>query len=61
MLWPNDCGSIDARGDAADARSVAIHGIKRIAISQRLHGAVPVPERGRLAFVVLPEGGVETL
>ena len=56
MLWTNDCGSIDATGDAADARSVSIHGINPIAIGQRLHGAAPVPERNDFAFVALPEG-----
>ena len=60
MLWTNDCGSIDATGDAADARSVSIHGINPIAIGQRLHGAAPVPERNDFAFVALPEGGVDT-
>jgi hypothetical protein len=32
-----------------------------IAVGQRRHGAAPVPERNRFAFVALPEGGVETL
>jgi hypothetical protein len=61
MLWTNDCGSIDAAGDAADARSVSIHAIMPVAIGQRLLGAAPVPEYNRFAFVALPEGGMETL
>jgi hypothetical protein len=46
---------MDAASDAADARDVSIHGIKPIAIGQRLHGAAPLPERDHFAFVAWPE------